>query len=206
MAMPEKSEHVLRTLSQEYKTHLTQVNKLKHTLKQQQSMMLHKSIPKMYQPKVLTSVNPITSLTEDFNKDYRALFFKHLERVMTNNNIALEVKKARLANILIQIDQYLGSCGETPEHIARLYDNFITENQITREVPDELKKVLPPGYTSPPIAADEASTNPPMQASVSSHSQHNHKRKSNKRHPKAIKSPKQDHFLFQSPPNPPQPP
>ena len=78
MAMLEKSEHVLRTLSQEYKTHLTQVNKLEHTLKQQ-SMMLHKSIPKMYQPKVLTSVNPITSLTEYFNKDYRALFFKHLE-------------------------------------------------------------------------------------------------------------------------------
>ena len=203
MAMPEKSEHVLCTLSQEYKTHLTQVNKLEHTLKQQQSMMLHKSIPKMYQPKVLTSVNPTTSLTEDFNKDYRALFFKHLERVMTNN-IALEVRKARLANILIQIDQYLGSCGETPEHIARLYDNFITENQIIREVPAELRKVLPPGYTSPPIAVHEVSTNPPTQASVSSHSQNNHKRKSNKRHPKAIKFPNQDHFLFQSPP--PQPP
>ena len=123
---------------------------------------------------------------------------------MTNNTIALEVKKARLANILIQIDQYLGSCGEIPEHIARLYGNFITENQITREVPDELKKVLPPGYTSPSIAADEASTNPPTQTSVSSHSQHNRKPKSNKRHPKAIKSPEQE--LFQSPPNPPQPP
>ena len=85
------------------------------------------------------------------------------------NNIASKFKKARLANILIQIDQYLGSCGETPEHIARLYDNFMMENQITREVSDELKKVLPPGYTSPPIAVDEASTNPPMQASVSSH-------------------------------------
>ena len=139
MATPNTSKHVLHTLSQEYKTHLTQVNRLEHTLKQQQTMMLHKSIPKMYQPKVLTSINPIASLTEDFNKEYRALFFKHLERVMTNNNIALEVKKARLTNILTQVDHYLSSCGETPNHIAKLYDNFIMENQITREVP-ELKK------------------------------------------------------------------
>lgn len=208
MATPNTSKHVLHTLSQEYKTHLTQVNRLEHTLKQQQTMMLHKSIPKMYQPKVLTSVNPIASLTEDFNKEYRALFFKHLERVMTNNNIALEVKKARLTNIMTQVDHYLSSCGETPNHIAKLYDNFIMENQITREVPEELKKVLPPGYTSPSVTVDEASTtNTPTPASVSQqHTQCNRKRKSKKKHPKAVKAPKQDHFLSLGPLNPPQPP
>ncbi len=73
MATSDTSEHVLHALSQEYKIHLTQVNRLEHTLKQQQNM-LHKSIPKMYQPKVLTPVNPITSLVEDFNKEYRAIF------------------------------------------------------------------------------------------------------------------------------------
>lgn len=206
MATPDTSEHVLHTLSQEYKIHLAQVNRIKHTLEQQQNMMLHNSIPKMYQPKVLTSVNPIASLTEDFNKEYRALFFKHLERVMTNNNIALEVKKARLANILTQLDHYLSRCGEPPDHIAKLYDNFIMENQIIREVPGELKKVLPPGYTSPQITADEASANPPTQASVSQHTQYNRKRKSKKKHPKATKSPKQNHFLSLSPLDLPQPP
>ena len=67
MATPDKSEHVLRALSQEYKNR-AQVNKLEHTLQQQQNMMQHKSIPKMYQPKILTPVNPVTSLTEDFDK------------------------------------------------------------------------------------------------------------------------------------------
>lgn len=195
MATSDTSEHVLHTLSQEYKTHLAKVNKLEHTLKQQQSMMLHKSILKMYQPKVLMPVNPIASLSEDFNKEYRALFFKHLERVMTNNNIALEIKKACLTNILSQVDHYLSSCSDTPDHITKLYDNFILENQITREVPDILKKVLPPGYTSPPATVDEASTsNPTSQVSVSQHVRHNRKRKSTKKHPKANKAPKQDHF------------
>ena len=183
------SEHVLHTLSQEYKT---QVNKLDHTLKQQQDMMLHKSIPKMYQPKVLTPVNPNTSLAEDFNKEYRDLFFKHLERVMTNNKIALEVKKAHLTSILSQVDHYLSSCGKSPDYIAKLYDKFISENQITREVPEKLKKVLPPRYTSPSAAVtvDEATTSDPL--SVSQHTQRNRKRKRTKKHPKAVKAPKQD--------------
>ena len=203
-------EHVLHTLSQEYKTTLAQVKRLEHTLKQQQFMVLHKSIPKMYQPKVLTPVNPITPLTEDFNKEYRTLFFKHLERVMTNNNIALEIKRARLTNILSQIDHYLSSCGETPNNIAKLYDNFITENQIIREVPDELKKVLPRAYTSPPLTfKNEASTsNPPTQGSASKKQSttHNRKRKNAKKHPKATKTSKQDHFLSLSLCAPPQPP
>ena len=206
MAMPDKSEHVLHALSQEYKTHLAQVKRLEHTLKQQQNMMIHKTIPKMYQPKVLTPINPNTSLTEDFNKEYRALFFKHLERVMTNNNIALEVKKARLTNILSQVDHYLLSCDETHDHIARLYDNFIMDNQIRRELPEKLKKVLPPGYTSPPITMDETNTNPPAQASVSQHTQHDRKRKGKQKHPKAIKSPKCDPFLSLSSLDPSQPP
>ncbi len=103
---------------------------------------------------------------------------------MTNNKIALEVRKARLTNILSQVDHYLSSCGESPDHIAKLYDNFISENHITRKVPEKLKEVLPPGYTSPPdaITADEASTsNPPSQVSVSQqHAQRNRKRKSAK--------------------------
>lgn len=129
---------------------------------------------------------------------------------MTNNKIALEVRKARLTNILSQVDHYLSSCGESPDHIAKLYDNFISENHITRKVPEKLKEVLPPGYTSPPdaITADEASTsNPPSQVSVSQqHAQRNRKRKSAKKHPKAVKTIKQDHFLSLSPLNPPQPP
>ena len=125
---------------------------------------------------------------------------------MTNNNIALQVKKARLANILTQVDHYLSSCGEPPDHIARHYVSFILENQITREVPDELKKVLPPGHTSPPVALDETNANSSTKASVSQPTHHYRKRKSKKKHPKAIKSLKEDPFLSLGPLNPPQPP
>ena len=205
MATLNTSEYVLYTLSQEYKIHLAQVNRLEHTLKQQQSMILHKSIPKMYQPKVLTPINPITSLTEDFNKDYQALFFKHLERVMVNNNIALEVKKAHLASILTQVDHHLSKCGETPDRTAKLYDDFVRDNQITREVPTELKKVLPPGHMSPPITADAASTSAHASTSFTPSSRCNRKRKNTKKHPKTVKVPKQDHFLSLGHPNQSQP-
>ena len=56
---------------------------------------------------------------------------------MVNNNIAVEVKRARLANILNQVDHHLSDCGEPSDNIVKLY-----HHRITREIPEELKKVF----------------------------------------------------------------
>jgi hypothetical protein len=193
-------KHVLRLMSEEYQSHLTQVKKLEHTIEQHQKMISHKTIPKVYRPQVLNTINHDKSIADDFNKEYEKIFFHHLERVITSNSITLEIQKAHLTSVLSQVDNYLSKLETTPDHIAQLYDNFITENQIVRDIPEKLIKILPRNYTSPLTTADCPPPTPQQTQSIK------HKRKRTSKHPAATKLAKQNHFLSQGPPNHQQPP
>ena len=167
--------------------------------------MTHKTIPKMYRPHVLTTINPLPSITEDFNKEFETIFFKHLERVMTNNNMALEIEKAHLSSILFQVDHHLINSSQSPEEGARLYSRFIQDNHINREIPKELKEALPPEFTNSLGEPKESTNNATCQQSASQlQTQPNRKRSNTRKHPKAKKHKK--HFLCPSPSNPPRPP
>ena len=188
-------EHVLRLMSEEYQNHLMQTKKLEHTIEQHQKMMSHKTIPKIYRPQVFTTINHDKSITDDFNKEYEKIFFQHLERVITSNSITLEIQKAHLTNVLSQVDDYLGKLKTTPDHIAQLYDNFIKENHIVRDIPEELIKILPLDYTNPLTTADYLPQTSQQTQRIKC------KRKRTGKHPAATKVTKQNHFLSQGPPN-----
>lgn len=79
----------LQTQSLEYQRHASHATELRATLEQQLNMEMYKTIPREYQPKQL-KVNK-TSLTEEFTKKYNQLFFKHLEKVITSNQIELQL-------------------------------------------------------------------------------------------------------------------
>ena len=198
------TKHVIRELSQEYSSHLSRTKKIEHTLEQQQKMMTYKTIPKMYRPQVLTTVNPIPSITESFNKEFETIFFKHLERVITNNELALEVEKAHLVSVLSQVDHHLTSHNLSPDQRAYIYSRFIQENHINREMPKKLKEALPPEFVNPQKETRDPTSNSHIHQPSTSQHQIRQNRKRNRKQPKAKKYPK--HFLCQGPRNPPQPP
>ena len=200
----ETIKHVITELSQEYSSHFSQTKKIKHTLQQQQKMMTHKTIPKAYRPQVLTTVNHLPSITEQFNKEFETIFFKHLERVITNNNLALEVEKAHLESILSQVDHHLAGHNLSPDQSACLYSRFIQENHIDREIPKKLKEALPPAFVNPlKETKDRTSNNNTPQPSTFQH-QTQQNRKRSRKQPKAKKYAK--HFLYPGPRNPLRPP
>ena len=69
--------------------------------------------------------------------------------MQTSNNITLEIEKGHLANILSQVDKHLSKLKIPPYHTARLYDNFIRQNHIVREIPKQLVKILPTDHVNP---------------------------------------------------------
>ena len=202
-------ESVLNRISREYQTHRVQIQKIEHAIKQQEDMMRYRTIPKLYRPQVLTTVNSNEALVADFNKEYKDLFFKHLERVITNNNITLQIHKARVDNVLSQFDQYLCDLKTPPQHKRELYDSFIKDNRITEESETqlEIRKMLPRALIGPTTSTTTAST-PPCESPAPHHYQPKpgKKRKTSKPHPKAKKVTKQHPFLSQSLTKPQQPP
>ena len=127
MTSTEISESVLDDMSKEYQIHKVQIQKIEHVIKQHEDLMRYRMIPKLYRPRVPTTVNPMIA---DFNKKYEDQFFEHLERVITNNNnITLQIHKARVNNVLSQFDQYLHDLKTTPQHKCQLYDSKTTTSQ-----------------------------------------------------------------------------
>ena len=189
MTSTEISESVLDDMSKEYQIHKVQIQKSNMSSRRHDAMIL-----KLYRPRVPTTVNPNESLIADFNKKYEDLFFKHLERVITNNNITLQIHKARVNNVLSQFDQYLHDLKTTPQHKRQLYDSKTTRSQENLKV----RKILPQTHTSPITSTTNANT--PRCESPSPHHYQpkaGKKRNISKPHPKAKKVTKQ-HFLSQT--------
>lgn len=202
-------EHVLQLLSEEYQSHLLQIQKVESTIEQQQKMMSHHTIPKMYRPRVLTTINCNKSITEDFNKGFEKLFFQHLERVLTSNSIILEIEKGHLERVLSEVDEYLNKLNITPLHRTQLHDNF----SIIRETPEKLARLqlhdhMNAPTTNTPTSQDSPTTSSPSTPTPTVHPslKINRKRKHRSKHPTGRKATKPDHFLCQGPTNQPQPP
>lgn len=124
----------LEAQSADYQHHLAQLETLTTVIKHQLSIQAHKSIPKKYlPPHHLFTHN--TSLTEDFTSEYKQLFFKHLEKVITNNQIKAELHKAALTNVITRTELYLCKSTEKPEDLAALHAKFLKENNITDRNP-----------------------------------------------------------------------
>ena len=124
----------LQAQSIEYQRHLSQLAEIKTTVEHQLTIQSFKTIPKQYQPQNhLKASNP--SLIEEFISEYNHLFFRHLEKVVTNNQIKVELHKATLTNIIIQIEIHLSRSSLTPEQVTTLYTKFCQENGITDRAP-----------------------------------------------------------------------
>ena len=115
------------------------INDICHKSQLQHNMETFKTIPKEYQPRHLMAND--LSLTEEFTKEYSELFFKHLKKVMTNNQIALQLHTSALTSIIIQTEVYL-SKSPLPS-VKNLYHKFLTDKHINCRTPiTELQRKL----------------------------------------------------------------
>ena len=78
------------------------------TLYQLEDMVvMYQTIPREYQPKQLKASS--ASLTEEFVKECNKMFFKHLQKVITNNQIELQLHTSALTSIIVQTEVYLST-------------------------------------------------------------------------------------------------
>ena len=118
----------LQAQSVEYQRHASHATELRATLDQQLNMEMYKTIPREYQPKQLKASN--TSLTEEFAKEYNQLFFKHLEKIITSNQIELQLHTSALTSIIVQTEMYLSKSLLPSTEITSLYRKFLLDNYI----------------------------------------------------------------------------
>ena len=173
--------------------------------------MFH-TIPRKFKPQtVMTTVQPNSTLTIDFEQKYERLFFEHLDKIITSDNITLELTNAAIQNIMAQTETYLASLQAPPQTVTQLYQTFLANNHITdREPLPILQRKL---TTNSPTAAPNPPTQPvslqsPASSSDSQPVHNNRKRKRKLKHQQhpSKKQKKQEHFLSQSPTPPPAPP
>ena len=151
-------------------------------------------------------------LMTDFEQKYERLFFEHLDKVITSDNITLELTNAAIQNILAQTETYLASLQAAPQTVTQLYQTFLTNNHITDREPlpmlqRKLTTNLPTASTIPPTQPTlSVFPQPPASSSDSQPIHYKRKRKLYQPQPPGKKQKKQDHFLSQSPTPPPAPP
>ena len=175
----------LQAQSNEYQCHLSQLKDITTTVEHQLTIQSHKSIPKQYKPLYLKTSDP--SLTEEFISNYNLLFFRHLGKVITNNQIKLELHKSTLTSIIIQTEVYLSKLPSTPEQITDLYNKFRQDNGIADRIPiPELQGKLKLTHGDTP------------QSITSKRRKRGQKRKCTTQPPPPTKQARQNHFLSPS--------
>lgn len=171
--------------------------------------MFH-TIPRKYKPQVvMTTVRSNSTLTTDFEQKYERLFFEHLDKIITSDNITLELTNATIQSILAQTETYLASLQAPPQEVTQLYQTFLASNHITdREPLPILQRKLTTNSTTPmPNPPTKPTLSQPPASSADTLPGHNkRKRKWKHQQPPSKKQKKQAHFLSQSPTPPPAPP
>ena len=181
----------LQSQSTEYQHHATKVRELTATLNHQLAIQSYKTIPKEYVPLTLKTSNP--SLTEEFNSQYNQLFFQHLDKVITNNQIKVELHKSTLTSIIVQTEAQLSKSPLPQEQVRSLYTQFKQDNNLNDRIAiPELQTKLQPTNEDTPAKKVRR--------------KRGQKRKCKAPHPQATKSTRQDHFLSQRPQQPQAPP
>lgn len=186
MAKPQ-IEDLLANHRKEIQNHQKSIKELEYTLEYQRLMRTEKTIPKAYTPRLLQTTN--NQLTETFLKEYHALFFQHLNKVIENNSINLELHSAALNSIITQAEQELATSGLETKVIAEMYYTFTSENNLQNHTPIPVLQML---INKNKPTASQTSTSDVDSAKKRKRKRHQ-KRKSQEPHPAPTKCHKPNH-------------
>ena len=133
------TQQFLEQQSKEYRSHLESRNRLENAIRYQHQIKVSRMIPRQFKPKVLNPVSRAISLQEEFEKEYSILFFNHLEKVITQNQVSKELESV-LQAIITHTIQHLSQLDKPIAEIQQLYYTFIHNNNIADEnIPVDLK-------------------------------------------------------------------
>ena len=199
----------MRKQEQEYKKSATYVKELESTLKYQQNIRMHHTVPRHHRPRPLRIMLPLEAndLNTKFQRQYEDIFFPYLNEVILRNTIALETAKAKL-NITHQTESQLCQRTDDPKAIQKAYYQFLEQNEIpTTQISPQLQRIIH-AATTKTVTPTTATTIPPKRSAHSTspcllttttttlaHDTHK-KRKNKSSYPPPKKQPKLDHFLF----------
>ena len=137
------------------------------TINHQKAIQRKKRIPKRYQPKELFIAKPNNGiLQKNFRKKYAELFLLYVNDVCQENEISLEIKKAKLQNILFQIEQEI-CLFINPNDIKTAYNQFVTQTGLTDHIPTTRLQTLLQQQNDQPI---ESQTTDPTKQKITNHS------------------------------------
>lgn len=170
----------------EIQNHQKSITELERTLEQQRLIHAEKTIPKAYIPRLLQTTN--NQLTETFLNEYHTLFFQHLNKVIENNTISLELHSAALKSIITHIEQELATSGLESRAVAVIYHKFTTENNLQNRTPiPTLQMIIKPTMSQTSASVTD-------NTKIKKRKRHQ-KRKSQEPHPIATKHRKPDHVV-----------
>ena len=130
--MTTSHDFFLQAQSREYQVYTSRLGELNTALEHQRLIQNNKIIPKQYLPKQLKT---FTSTLTEFEQKYQTLFFQHLEKVIVSNNIKIVLIEGTLTNIITQTERYLNTLTIPPQEITKLYNKFVSENEIKHHIP-----------------------------------------------------------------------
>ena len=134
------TQQFLEQQSKEYRSHLENRNRLENAIRYQHQIKISRMIPRQFKPKVLNPVSRAISLQKEFEKEYSILFFNHLEKVITQNQVSKELEEGVLQAIITHTIQHLSQLDKPIAEIQQLYYTFIHNNNIPDEnIPVDLK-------------------------------------------------------------------
>ena len=192
-------EEILKQNSSEYQQHLSTRNKITRVLQHQNNIRLFKTIPRHYQPSATPEIvthNP--TLSNEFQTGFQQLFFKHLNDVITNNTISLELENSRLREIITRTENQLSTLAAPAQVIAQLRLKFYTQNNIPvgQETSQQPKRPQSPTQVQPKPTGTSTSMVQPSK----NQRRRQRKRKIQANQPNAQKASRTEkHFLSPSP-------
>ena len=131
--MASTTDRFITKQSTNYQNHLKSAKSLKRTLRSQQEAKQHQTIPRQH------TANPPTTgqstINAKFKEQCKQLFFQQLDEAITSNITSLELHTTHLESILTQTERHLANTTETKEEITKLYQNFLSSNEITDRTP-----------------------------------------------------------------------
>ena len=199
----------LEQQSKQYQSHLEKQNRLKTAIRYQHQIKTTKIIPRQYKPKILKPLSNSRQniLKHEFETEFNTLFLRHLEKVMTQNQVSLELENGALQSIIAQTIQHISQQDKPQGEIQKLCDQFLYINNITEDsLPVELRikiqKSRTPAETTPPsikpsktsVPASTPSSAPPSPIGTPKKTEQKNRKRKCSTQPPPIKKSKQ-HFL-----------
>ena len=142
----------------------------------------------MYTPKLLQTTN--NQLTDTFLKEYHTLFFQHLNKVIENSTINLELQSAALNSVIAQAEQELAMSGLDAKVIAEMHHTFTSQNNLQYHTPIPVLQMI---INKNKPTASQISV-PDVDNTRKRKRKRHQKRKGQEPHPAAIKHHKSDHL------------